>query len=194
VVNNTFVDNTASTEGNALYNTSTTGLFANIFASSTGDGAQLASQRNLTDFAANISTSPADATLLPASALVAGQVGAIYASIAVSALADNGGPTQTMALNAGSIAIDAATPELRAAAAAITQPTVDQRGVARGDASDAGAFEFVAAVAPVAPPELAATGVSTLGALGLGALGLGAGGALVGASAVLVAKRRRRSA
>jgi hypothetical protein len=195
VANNTFVDNTASTAGNALYSSSTTTrLFANIFASSTGDGAQLASTQGLTDFAANISTSPADATPLPTSALVAGQVGATYASIALSALADNGGPSQTLALNAGSIAIDAATPELRAAAAAITQPTVDQRGVARGDASDAGAFEFVAAVAPVAPPELAATGVSTLGALGLGALGLGAGGALVGASAVLVAKRRRRSA
>jgi hypothetical protein len=197
VVNNTFVDNTASTEGNALYNTSTTGLFANIFASSTGDGAQLASQRNLTDFAANISTSPADATLLPASARVAGQVGATYASIAVSALAENDGPTQTMALSAGSIAIDAATPEIRAAATAITQPTVDQRGVARGNASDAGAFEYVAPVAqvvPVAAPELAATGVSKLGALGLGALGLGTGGALVGASAMLGAKRRRRSA
>jgi hypothetical protein len=195
VANNTFVDNTASTQGNALsYTSAPTGLFANIFASSTGAGAQLDSTTPLTDFAANISTSPADATLLPTSALVAGQVGATYASIALSALADNGGPTQTMALNAGSIAIDAATPEIRAAATAITQPTVDQRGVARGNASDAGAFEYVAPVAPVAAPELAATGVSKLAALGLGALGLGAGGALVGASAMLGAKRRRHSA
>jgi hypothetical protein len=194
VANNTFVDNTASTKGNALYNTSTTmGLFANIFASSSGAGAQLDSTTALTDFAANISTSPADATFLPTSALVAGQVGATYASIALIALADNGGPSQTMALTAGSIAIDAATPEIRAAATAITQPTVDQRGVARGNASDAGAFEYVAPVAPVAAPELAATGVSKLGALELGALGLGAGAALVGASAMLVAKRRRHS-
>lgn len=189
VVNNTFVDNTASAQGNALYNTAAaTGLFANIFASSTGTGAQLASTTALTDFAANISTSLADATLLPASAGVTGQVGASFASISLSALADNGGPTQTMALSAGSIAIDAATPAIRAAATAITQPTVDQRGVARGDASDAGAYEFVATVAPVAAPELAATGVSPLGALAL------AGGAVaLGAGTLLAAKRRRGS-
>jgi LPXTG-motif cell wall-anchored protein len=186
VANNTFVDNTASTGGNALYNTATTtGLFANIFASSTGTGAQLASTTALTDFAANVSTSPTDASLLATSALVTGQIGATYASISLSPLADNGGPTQTMALNAGSIAIDAATPAIRTAATAITQPTVDQRGVARGEASDAGAYEFVA---PVAPPELADTGVSPLDALALAG-----GAALVGASALLVAKRRRRS-
>jgi hypothetical protein len=50
-------------------------------------------------------------------------------------LADNGGPTETHALQPGSAAIDAATLEC---------PPIDQRGVARpfGDACDAGAFEF----------------------------------------------------
>jgi hypothetical protein len=60
-------------------------------------------------------------------------------------LADNGGPTQTRALLAGSLAIDAGT------GAGLT---TDQRGVARpqGAASDIGAFEYVApAPAPPAP-------------------------------------------
>ena len=51
-------------------------------------------------------------------------------------LADNGGPTQTLALLAGSPAIDAGNSETCAA--------TDQRGVTRpqGDACDIGAFEF----------------------------------------------------
>ncbi|HWS27751.1 MAG TPA: choice-of-anchor Q domain-containing protein, partial [Xanthomonadales bacterium] len=58
-------------------------------------------------------------------------------------LANNGGPTSTMALLAGSPAIDAATGG--------TPPSVDQRGLGRpaGSAPDVGAFEFGAAgVAP----------------------------------------------
>ncbi len=52
-------------------------------------------------------------------------------------LADNGGPTQTQALLAGSPAIDTAS--------AGACPTTDQRGVARpqGAGCDVGAFEFV---------------------------------------------------
>ena len=55
--------------------------------------------------------------------------------VALGALADNGGPTQTLALPAGSPAIDAADPALA--------PTTDQRGVARDSHPDIGAFEFV---------------------------------------------------
>ncbi len=58
-------------------------------------------------------------------------------------LANNGGPTATMALLAGSPAIDAATGG--------TPPSVDQRGLGRpaGSAPDVGAFEFDAVgVAP----------------------------------------------
>ena len=59
----------------------------------------------------------------------------------LQALADNGGPTKTQALTAGSPAIDAGTE--------ICPPTppTDQRGVARpqGPACDIGAFEFIAA-------------------------------------------------
>jgi len=55
----------------------------------------------------------------------------------LGALADNGGPTQTMALSAGSPAIDAGS--------AAWCPATDQRGVARpqGAACDIGAYEAV---------------------------------------------------
>jgi hypothetical protein len=52
----------------------------------------------------------------------------------LAALANNGGPTQTMALLAGSPAIDAGT--------AAGAPRTDQRGVLRGSPPDIGAYEF----------------------------------------------------
>lgn len=54
----------------------------------------------------------------------------------IRALADNGGPTWTHALDATSPAINAAIP--------VTQLTVDQRGVARDSVPDIGAYEYVA--------------------------------------------------
>jgi CSLREA domain-containing protein len=62
----------------------------------------------------------------------------------LGALADNGGPTNTMALTAGSPAIDAGTNT--------GCPATDQRGIARpqGSACDIGAFELVAG--PAAKP------------------------------------------
>jgi len=77
-------------------------------------------------------------------------------------LGNNGGPTATMALLAGSPTIDAAT--------AGTPPTTDQPGLARpfGATPDIGAFELgavgtaqaiiIAAVAPDAPASMIATG------------------------------------
>jgi hypothetical protein len=50
-------------------------------------------------------------------------------------LQDNGGPTQTMALQPGSLAINNGDPN--------GAPPLDQRGVARDDMPDIGAFEFV---------------------------------------------------
>lgn len=69
----------------------------------------------------------------------------------LQALADNGGPTQTVRLSAGSPAIDAVP------AGACTVAT-DQRGVSRpqGGACDAGAYE-------VAPPGLAAIAATAAG-------------------------------
>ena len=85
-------------------------------------------------------------------------------------LQDNGGPTFTHALLAGSPAIDAGNDG--------AAPATDQRGTSRpqGLFSDIGAFEvIVAAAVPV--PGLTTWGMAAL-ALGLGAL-------------VLVARRRR---
>ena len=64
----------------------------------------------------------------------------------LAALADNGGPTQTCALQAGSPALNAANP---------TDPTAtDQRGVSRPQVgrSDIGAFEAVVGVAAIDVP------------------------------------------
>jgi hypothetical protein len=58
----------------------------------------------------------------------------IYADPELSALADNGGPTQTMALQAGSPAIDAAN-----SAACLA---VDQRGYLRHGPCDIGPYEL----------------------------------------------------
>jgi hypothetical protein len=74
----------------------------------------------------------------------------------LSALQDNGGPTQTHALLAGSPAIDAAD---NAVCAAAPVNGLDQRGVARpfGSQCDIGAYEYV-----VAPPALSIDDVSML--------------------------------
>jgi hypothetical protein len=202
LADNTFVDNVtlddASNLGQSIYKESsaTVGLFANIFASSTGAttlqlaGPDLRGPDNpYADFGANISTADetADDQLL-LSNHVAGQVGATYASLNLGALAQNGGPTETIALNPGSIAIDAATPAIRLAATGIVQPAVDQRYVARGTASDAGAFEYVE---PVIEPTLANTGLVTPSYLSLGAGSL-LGGALLAGIAALTSRRRRQ--
>jgi hypothetical protein len=54
----------------------------------------------------------------------------------LGAIGDNGGPTRTEALQAGSPAIDAGNPA--------TCAPIDQRGVARDSKCDIGAYEFVA--------------------------------------------------
>ncbi|MBX7222137.1 MAG: hypothetical protein K1Y36_19450, partial [Blastocatellia bacterium] len=56
----------------------------------------------------------------------------------VNALASNGGPTQTMSLQAGSPAVNRVSSGLPGAAA----PTLDQRGFSRPDAADTGAYEL----------------------------------------------------
>lgn len=105
---------------------------------------------------------------------------------------DNGGSTQTVALIAGSPAIDAVPPILEISAeaalvpAAIGDVVLDQRGVDRTEFADAGAFEFGAAA-----PELVATGADsgTTGWLAaIAALLLGSGAAIA-----VGARRRSRS-
>jgi hypothetical protein len=69
---------------------------------------------------------------------------------ALGALKDNGGPTQTMALAAGTPAVDVADPACNQG----TDQATDQRGVSRpqGSRCDAGAFELQVASTPTAPP------------------------------------------
>jgi hypothetical protein len=78
------------------------------------------------------------------------------AALKLQPLAANGGTTQTRALLAGSVAIDAGSPGCAGL-------TVDQRGIARpnGSACDIGAFEFVQPVVtpPVVTPQPAPTPV-----------------------------------
>jgi hypothetical protein len=69
-------------------------------------------------------------------------------------LANNGGPTLTMALLPGSPAIDAGNTSLA--------PATDQRGFPRpaGPAADIGAFEYGSVMSPVAVSRSGATGLS----------------------------------
>jgi hypothetical protein len=76
-------------------------------------------------------------------------------------LASNGGPTQTHALNAGSVAIDAGDPGVPGSGATACE-TTDQRGITRpqGPGCDIGAFEVVVGAPP--PPAPVVTVVPTL--------------------------------
>jgi predicted outer membrane repeat protein len=89
-------------------------------------------------------------------------------------LASNGGVTQTLALLAGSAAINAGT--------ATGAPATDQRGIARDATPDIGAYEYAAA----APPAVTAAGVPTLSEWGLILLGL----LLTGLAAMHVGRQR----
>ena len=106
----------------------------------------------------------------PAGANSCGPSVAVTADPLLGPLADNGGPTPTMALGVGSPAIDAG--------AAAGSPPVDQRGIARpqGAGVDIGAYERAAAGPGPGPGGVAA--VPTLGGWGL--IGLALAAALAG--------------
>ena len=90
----------------------------------------------------------------------------------LGALASNGGVTQTLALLAGSAAINAGT--------STGAPGADQRGITRDASPDIGAFEYVAAA-----PAATATAVPTLSEWGLILLGL----LLTGLAPMVVGRR-----
>ena len=114
----TFGDSSATL---ALANTLVSGAQDNCFIAYFGGGTvTLAADHN------NVFT---DATCLP------GASDQIVTDAGIESLADNGGPTLTHALLAGSPAIDTAD--------IAVCPATDQRGVARDVACDVGAFEFV---------------------------------------------------
>jgi len=183
----------------------------NIFAGSRAN-AQLggSSDSAFGDLGGNVFSTPASTEVAlgsPASSdLFSHSVEILFGASA--ALADNGGPTQTVALVGTSPAINAvpadvftvlasalegdlaAAAELAPAAgglvAASDSPDVDQRNETRAGLADAGAYEY-----GEPDPELAATGADTVAMgwlAGLTTLLLGAGAALM-----LGARRRSRS-
>lgn len=83
----------------------------------------------LTSLGGNVMTDPSCAAVSDDQIVDPGSVGV------EAALADNGGPTLTHALEAGSPAIDAAD--------AGASPATDQRGVVRDANPDVGSFEYV---------------------------------------------------
>ena len=81
-----------------------------------------------------------------------------------SVLADNGGSTLTLALESGSVAIDAGDSSNNGSA---TVPSTDQRGVARDASVDIGAYEYASNIAPTVTTQ-AVSGIGTTTATGNG--------------------------
>jgi predicted outer membrane repeat protein len=112
----------------------------------------------------------------------------------LGALANNGGPTETMAISASSLAYHNASTAVCAAAAPAGAGGVDQRGDPRGTtACDIGAFEVQAATS-VPVPESGGVVPGTPSTLGSGLLLAGGGGVLLLVVLVAAARRRRFAA
>ncbi len=129
---------TAGTDGDA-------GLGADVWGQSSPDSPEVTISASIIGVCFGTFNDGGGNVALPATTPCPGLVG----NPELGPLADNGGPTETMALRAGSIAID------RVPAPCGTTP--DQRGVARpqGAGCDAGAYEF-------APPDIAAPTATNL--------------------------------
>lgn len=134
ITHSTIVGNQSPSAGSAIHNAATVILRNTIIANNTG-GAQCAG--TITNGGNNLRY-PANDASCP------GAVG----DPKLSTLANNGGTTQTMALQPGSAALD----KIPAANGCGVGVTTDQRGVARpqGTACDIGAFELQA---PAEVPE-----------------------------------------
>ena len=127
ITNSTFSGNSAGSEGGGIFSNYTAATLKNTIIANSPSGGDCAagSGSAITANAYNLDTdgSCGDATTSTA------------AGIRLGALADNGGPTYTMALGSGSSAIEAGTN--------IDCPDTDQRGVTRpiGFSCDIGAYE-----------------------------------------------------
>ena len=127
LTNDTIAGNSATTNGGGVYVTSTLTMQDTLLASNTGGNC------NVGSFSGTNNLQFGDGTC----------AGVPTADPHLGALANNGGPTQTMALGAGSAAIDAGNNA--------TCPAADQRGFARADGDgngsvicDVGAYEAAA--------------------------------------------------
>lgn len=179
VTQSTFLDNTTSAFSSAGAAT----LTGSIFASSTASTAQLSagSVGPITDGGGNVFTSDAEPNLeSPTASTLFSQTSAAIFETGV--LADNGGPTPTLALAPDGPAIDAVPAGSLA---------TDQRGETRGALGDAGAFEYIPPPPPAvepAAPTLPPTGADTAPLLAAGAALLA-----LGAAARAVGRRQRRA-
>jgi predicted outer membrane repeat protein len=169
VTQSTFLDNTDpdTDSGQSIATNSPVTLLGNIFASSTPLTPQVVTVGggSLVDGGGNVfSTAEAIETFITPSA--SSKFGNSVASIFPStSLADNGGPTETVAISAESVARGVVTSGTL---------SVDQRGEDRTTPADAGAFEYIAPAA--ADPSLPITGTdpSVLAAIAAGLIGAGA--------------------
>ncbi len=180
----TFLDNSAGGAGESVFlglgdPPIANGVYGNIFAGSSSDP-QLSSTEgvDLNDFGGNVFSTESEPSLtdVQESSKFSQTTAAIFNG---ATLADNGGPTRTVALYAGSPAVGAVP------ASADFTATVDQRGVARDAAIDAGAYEFVP---PVVPAVLPPTGSGAPGWVA------GVAGLMIAAGAVVLGAVRRRRA
>jgi hypothetical protein len=170
IVNSTFVNNTGgSNGGGAVENFGTTTIRQSTFSGNTSPyganlfnytgfsmsvvdsivaggqvGSNCGGQAPITDQGYNIDTGTSCAFTATMHSLSSTQP-------RLGALADNGGPTQTMALPAGSPALN-----LVPATAPVCAGTTDQRGVARpqGTGCDVGAYEVVVTTGDTTPPSV----------------------------------------
>ncbi|GAB4171185.1 MAG: hypothetical protein Kow0020_05800 [Wenzhouxiangellaceae bacterium] len=154
IFNSTFTGNIAASGGGAIWNTGSLEIYNSTIAGNaghaiTGTGAvglvntiiagnDLNCSGSIVDVGGNLQFGGSQPTSCGATMPVADPL--------LDVLADNGGPTRTMALLPGSPAIDAGINVLC--------PPVDQRGVTRpqGPACDIGAFELEAGTGTLPPP------------------------------------------
>jgi predicted outer membrane repeat protein len=175
VTNSTFSGNSASLYGGGIYHYSGTATVINtILANSTSGGNCSGLITLITDGGHNIDDGTTCGFTGTGCTTTTGTSFCNTNPDLAAALANNGGPTQTIALLAGSPAVDHGDPSV---CAAPPVNNVDQRGVTRSTASDPicdiGAFELTAPE-PTAPvhqaPALSASWLFTLAAL-LGTMG-----------------------
>jgi len=135
ITNSTFVGNTAITGGGIFNSGGTVTIKNTILEASAGSGGECSG--TITDGGYNLSD---DATCSFAVGSTSHTV--LAASLKLGTLASNGGPTQTIALGVGSVAIDA----IPSGASDCGDPTItDQRGIGRlqNGNCDIGAYEAV---------------------------------------------------
>jgi hypothetical protein len=180
VTNSTFDHNSAGSGGGIYIFNATLELTNTIIANSTAGGDCLAVQSTVTDGGHNL----IEDTGANACNLTNGTNGNIIGqdpNLDPNGLQNNGGPTQTVAVLAGSAAINAGDD---AVCAADPVNGLDQRGYARPGGGlpncTIGAYEYLAL-----PPRYQGPALSPVALLGLGLL-------LVGAGAVSAQRRARR--